>query len=48
MQTQIRLFLKEQSDQGYTVYHSTKYFKKQLLKKQNIGKKKYGIECSKF
>ena len=29
----------EQSDQVlYTVCHSTKYFKKQLHKKQNLGK----------
>ena len=31
----------------YTVSHSTKYFKKQLHKKQNWPKK-YGIKCSKF
>ena len=32
---------------SYTVCHSTKYFKKQLHKKQNLGKKKYGIKCLK-
>ena len=31
-----------------TVYHSTKYFKKELHKKQNLGKKMYEIKCSKF
>ena len=46
VQTQIRL--KEKSDLGYTVYHSTKYFKKQLHKKQSFGKKRYGIHCLKF
>ena len=30
------------------VCHSTKNFKKQLHKKQNLGKKKYGIKCLKF
>ena len=38
VQTQIRLLLKVQSDQGLHClpFH---YFKKQLLKKQNLGKK---------
>ena len=36
MQTQIRLLLKEQSDKIYNVCHSTKYFEKQLHKKQNL------------
>ena len=35
MQTQIRLLL----IRVYTVCHSTKYLKKQLHKKQNIGQK---------
>ena len=30
-------------------YYSLMFlFKKQLHKKQNLGKKKYGIKCSKF
>ena len=36
VQTQIRLLLKEQSDQGLHC-HSTKYFKKQVHKKQTLG-----------
>ena len=38
MQTQIRLLLKEQSDQGLHCSPSIKYFKKQLHKKQNLSK----------
>ena len=29
----------DQSDQGLHICHSTKYFKKQLHKKQNLGPK---------
>ena len=36
----IRLLLKEQSDQIYTVCQSTNHFKKQLHKKQTLGPKK--------
>ena len=32
----------------YSVCHSTEYFKKQLHKKQYLGKNKYGMKCSKF
>ena len=44
VQTQIRLLLsytapKEQSDWVYSVCHPTKYFKKQLHKKQNLVQK---------
>ena len=42
-----------QSDKGlhclafhYTVWHFTKYFKKQLHKKAKFRPKKYGIKCS--
>ena len=38
VQTQIRLHLKEKSDQG--VCHSTMYFEKQLHRKQNLGQKR--------
>ena len=49
VQTQIRLLLKEQSDQGLiTVCLSTKHLKKQLHKNQNLGQKRYRIKCSKF
>ena len=37
VQTQIRLLLQEQSDLGLYCLPSTKYFKKQLHKKQNLG-----------
>ena len=40
VQTQIKLLLKQQSDQGYTVCNSSKYFKKQLHKKSKIKAKK--------
>ena len=35
------------SDQGLHC-HSTKHFKKQLHKKQNLSQKKYGLKYSKF
>ena len=41
VQNQIRLLLKGQSQiRVYAVYHSTKCIKKQLHKKQNLGKEK--------
>ena len=41
--TQIRLLLKEQSDQGLHCRHSNKYFTKQLYKKQNLGQTRTGV-----
>ena len=41
VQTQIRLLLKEQSDQGLHYLLLLKYFKEQLYKKTKIGQKKF-------
>ena len=38
-----------ESDLDLHCCHSNKYFKKEVHKKQNLGKKKkYGLKCSKF
>ena len=49
VQTQIRLLLKEQSDQGLHCLPSTIYFKEQLMhKKAKSRPKTYSMNCSKF